>query len=53
MSGEASKYGILPADAEAFLERAAPYQAVRFVGLMTMAPLVRDPERGTTRVPAT
>jgi len=44
VSGEATKYGILPADAEAFLERAAPYKAVRFVGLMTMAPFVRDPD---------
>ena len=44
ISGEESKYGILPGDAEAFLERAAPYEAVRFKGLMTMAPLVRDPE---------
>jgi hypothetical protein len=42
VSGETTKYGILPADAEAFLERAAPYKAVRFVGLMTMAPFVRD-----------
>lgn len=44
ISGEESKYGILPGDAEAFLERAASYEAVRFKGLMTMAPLVRDPE---------
>ena len=44
ISGEESKYGILPGDAEAFLERAAPYDAVRFCGFMTMAPLVRDPE---------
>jgi hypothetical protein len=42
VSGETTKYGILPADAEAFLERAAPYKAVRFVGLMTMAPFVHD-----------
>jgi pyridoxal phosphate enzyme (YggS family) len=42
VSGETTKYGILPGDAEAFLERAAPYNAVRFVGLMTMAPFVRD-----------
>jgi len=45
ISGETSKYGILPRDVEAFLERAAPYEAVRFVGFMTMAPLVRDPEQ--------
>src|SRR5660397_235200 len=41
---EESKYGILPGDAEAFLERAAPYETVRFVGLMTMAPLAEDAE---------
>jgi pyridoxal phosphate enzyme (YggS family) len=44
VSGEESKYGILPAAAAAFLERAAAYERVRFVGLMTMAPLVDDPE---------
>src|SRR5680860_1005246 len=44
VSGEESKYGILPGDAEAFLERAAPYETVRFVGLMTMAPLAEDAE---------
>jgi pyridoxal phosphate enzyme (YggS family) len=44
ISGEESKYGILPADAEAFLERAAPFDAVHFAGFMTMAPLVPDPE---------
>jgi pyridoxal phosphate enzyme (YggS family) len=44
VSGEESKYGILPAAAEAFLERAAAFARVRFVGLMTMAPLVTDPE---------
>lgn len=44
VSREDTKYGILPAAAEAFLERAAAYQSVMFVGLMTMAPLVDDPE---------
>jgi pyridoxal phosphate enzyme (YggS family) len=44
VSGEGTKYGILPAAAETFLERAAAYQRVMFVGLMTMAPLVEDPE---------
>jgi uncharacterized pyridoxal phosphate-containing UPF0001 family protein len=44
VSGEETKYGILPAAAAAFLERAAAYERVRFVGLMTMAPLVDDPE---------
>jgi len=44
VSGEESKYGILPAAAETFLERAAAYRNVTFAGLMTMAPLVHDPE---------
>ncbi len=44
MSGEETKYGILPTAAETFLERAAVYRSVMFVGLMTMAPLVGDPE---------
>lgn len=44
ISGEQSKYGILPGDAEAFLERAAAFEALRFRGFMTMAPLVCDPE---------
>jgi hypothetical protein len=44
VSGEESKYGILPSEAEAFLEQSLPYDRVRFVGLMTMAPLVEDAE---------
>ncbi|MCZ7661695.1 MAG: YggS family pyridoxal phosphate-dependent enzyme [Thermoleophilia bacterium] len=44
VSGEESKYGILPGDAEAFMKESAPYDSVRFTGLMTMAPIVRDPE---------
>jgi len=44
VSGEESKYGILPAAAEAFLERASAYPKVVFAGLMTMAPLSDDPE---------
>lgn len=44
MSGEETKYGILPAAVERFLEEAASYRKVAFVGLMTMAPLVTDPE---------
>jgi pyridoxal phosphate enzyme (YggS family) len=42
MGGEESKYGILPAAAEAFLQRASAYRRVLFVGLMTMAPLTAD-----------
>ena len=44
VSEEQTKYGILPAAAETFLERVAVYRKVNFVGLMTMAPLVDDPE---------
>jgi len=44
VSGEESKYGILPAAAETFLERAAAHRRVRFSGLMTMAPFTSDPE---------
>jgi PLP dependent protein len=44
VSGEESKYGILPAAAETFLERAAAHRRVRFSGLMTMAPFTPDPE---------
>jgi pyridoxal phosphate enzyme (YggS family) len=44
VSGEESKYGILPAAAETFLERAAAHRRVRFAGLMTMAPFTSDPE---------
>ncbi len=44
VSGEESKYGILPAAAETLLMRAAAYRKVDFVGLMTMAPLSADPE---------
>jgi pyridoxal phosphate enzyme (YggS family) len=44
VSEEESKYGILPAAAETLLKRAAAYRRVTFAGLMTMAPLVSDPE---------
>jgi pyridoxal phosphate enzyme (YggS family) len=44
VSGEESKYGILPGDTEAFLEQAQAFETVRFRGFMTMAPLTRDPE---------
>jgi pyridoxal phosphate enzyme (YggS family) len=44
ISGEESKYGILPGDVEAFLEQAALRSQVDFAGFMTMAPFVRDPE---------
>ncbi len=44
VSGEESKYGILPAAAETFLERASAHRRVQFTGLMTMAPLTSDPQ---------
>ncbi len=44
VSEEESKYGILPAAAETLMKRAAAYRRVTFAGLMTMAPLVADPE---------
>jgi PLP dependent protein len=44
VSGEETKYGILPPAAETFLERAAAHRRVKFAGLMTMAPLTLDPE---------
>ena len=44
VSGENTKYGMLPAAAETFLERAAAYPRVGFAGLMTMDPLMTDPE---------
>jgi PLP dependent protein len=44
VSGEETKYGILPPAAETFLERAAAHRRVKFVGLMTMAPFTPDPE---------
>lgn len=45
VSGEDTKYGVAPTDAEAFLREAVPFEKVRFCGLMTMAPLVSDPEQ--------
>ena len=44
VSGEETKYGILPAAAETFLERAAAHRRVKFTGLMTMAPFTPNPE---------
>lgn len=44
VSGEETKYGILPPAAETFLERAAAHRRVSFTGLMTMAPFMPDPE---------
>jgi PLP dependent protein len=44
VAGEESKHGVPPGEVDRFLEAAAEYQAVRFAGLMTMPPLVQDPE---------
>lgn len=44
VSGEESKYGILPEAAGTLLQRAGAYRKVEFLGLMTLAPLTRDPE---------
>jgi pyridoxal phosphate enzyme (YggS family) len=44
VSGEETKYGILPPAAETFLERAAAHRRVKFTGLMTMAPFTPDAE---------
>ena len=44
VAGEASKYGVAPADAGALAEKVAGFPALRLRGLMTMAPLAEDPE---------
>lgn len=44
VSQEEGKYGVSPTAAEVLLRRATAYRKVDFVGLMTMAPLVPEPE---------
>jgi PLP dependent protein len=44
VSGEASKYGFLPADLPAATEALAALPGLKIMGLMTMAPIVADPE---------
>ena len=44
VAGEQSKHGVPPGEVDRFLETAAGYESVRFGGLMTMPPLVHDPE---------
>jgi len=44
VSGEASKHGFIPADLPSALERIRRLAHLRAEGLMTMAPLVDDPE---------
>jgi len=44
VSGEESKFGISPADVPDFLRKAAAFKNIKVKGLMTIAPLVDDPE---------
>ncbi|RUT47918.1 YggS family pyridoxal phosphate-dependent enzyme [Paenibacillus anaericanus] len=44
VSGESSKQGIQPHEAAAFLKETAELSHVKIIGLMTMAPIVDDPE---------
>ena len=44
VAGEGSKFGIAPGDVDRFLEAADAYPKARFIGLMTMPPLVPAPE---------
>ena len=43
-SSEPQKYGIDPKSAEEFIRKAAEFQHIRVIGLMTMAPFVEDKE---------
>jgi hypothetical protein len=44
ISGEDSKYGLPPTAVSGFLDRVAPLEGIQVKGLMTIAPLVEDPE---------
>jgi len=44
VSGEASKFGLEPAEATDLIRRAPEWPHLRIAGLMTMAPFVSDPE---------
>ncbi|MNE58020.1 hypothetical protein D3C80_1530240 [compost metagenome] len=44
MSGEESKQGITPEEAEQFLVETADLTHIKIIGLMTMAPIEDDPE---------
>jgi len=44
VSGEASKYGFRPAEVEAAVEAIWGFEHLQIRGLMTMAPIVSDPE---------
>ncbi len=45
VSGESSKEGITPADAQTVAQQIATLPALQLAGLMTVAPLVDDPEK--------
>lgn len=45
VSGESSKQGIQPHEAAAFLKETVGLPHVKIIGLMTMAPIVEDPEQ--------
>ncbi|WEG15004.1 YggS family pyridoxal phosphate-dependent enzyme [Pullulanibacillus sp. KACC 23026] len=44
VSGEASKHGMLPEETIPFVKELSAFSKIRVVGLMTMAPLIEDPE---------
>ncbi len=44
VSGEASKYGLAPDEVEAVVEGLLPLPCLELQGVMTMAPIVADPE---------
>jgi PLP dependent protein len=44
VSSEASKYGISYGSAGDFIEQVSGFTSIRIIGLMTMAPIVKDPE---------
>lgn len=44
VSGEQSKHGIRPEEAPALLKELSQFKHIKVVGLMTMAPIVEDPE---------
>ena len=50
VAGEASKYGLTPAELPAAVEAIAALPGLRVRGLMTMAPIVPDPEAGAAGV---
>ena len=44
LAGEATKYGVPPAEARTLLDAAAGLRAARVTGLMTLPPIPQDPE---------